>query len=115
MLSQWPAGDMILEVTAHPFLVPDQHPSLQVDVLANGQVIDRWPYRYPKDKETVDRSAQIPASVIAESPVLRIEFRIQEPAVPAILGVHPRDNRNLGLFVSQMSFLSAASVAGPKQ
>jgi hypothetical protein len=114
-LSQWPADDMLLEVMAHPFLVQDQHPSLQVEVVANDRVVDRWSYQYGQDKDTVYRSARIPASLLAQSPVLRIEFTIDQPAVPTVLGVHPRDNRNLGLFVSQVSFVPASSVGVQKQ
>ena len=52
----------------------------------------------------VVRSARIPASLVATSPILSIELRIDQPAVPKLLGVHPSDDRNLGLFVSRIVF-----------
>jgi hypothetical protein len=101
-LSDWPAEDMIFEVAAGPFVVQDRHPSLQVEVVANGTVVDRWLYQGGQD--LVVRSARIPASLIAISPIFSIEFRIDQPAVPKLLGVHPSDDRNLGLFVSRILF-----------
>jgi hypothetical protein len=107
-LVEWPADDMILQISAHPFLVKDRHPSLAVEVLANGVVVDRWSYRYPGDNGSVVRSARIPASLLAASPVLKIELQIDQPAVPAALGVS-MDDRQLGLFVSSVSFITGLS------
>ena len=100
---------MILQISADPFLVKDRHPSLAVEVLANGVVVDRWSYRYPGDSGRVVRSARIPASLLAASPVLKIELQIDQPAVPTAMGVST-DDRQLGLFVSSVSFLSDAVV-----
>jgi hypothetical protein len=107
-LVEWPADDMVLQISAHPFLVKRLHPSLAVEVLANGVVVDRWSYRYPEDNARVIRSARIPASLLAASPVLKIELQIDQPAVPAALGVS-RDDRQLGLFVSRVSFITGLS------
>jgi len=96
---------MILQISAHPFLVKRRHPSLAVEVLANGVVVDRWSYRYPEDNGRFIRSARIPASLLAASPVLKIELQIDQPAVPTALGVST-DDPQLGLFVSSVSFLS---------
>jgi hypothetical protein len=104
-LVEWPADGIILQIAAHPFLVKDRHLSLAVEVLANGVVLDRWSYRYPGDNGWVIRSARIPASLLAASPVLKIELQIDQPAVPQALGVST-DDRQLGLFVSSVSFLS---------
>jgi hypothetical protein len=103
----WPADDMILQISARPFLVRDRHPSLAVEVTANGAVVDRWSYRYPEDNAQVVRSARIPALLLAASPILQIELQIDEPAVPMAMGVHPTDDRQLGLFVSSVSFGAA--------
>jgi hypothetical protein len=99
---------MILQISADPFLVKDRHPSLAVEVLANGVVVDRWSYRYPGDSGRVIRSARIPASLLAASPVLKIELQIDQPAVPAALGVST-DDRQLGLLVSSVSFITGRS------
>ena len=107
--SDWSDGDMILEMTAHPFLVQDRHPSLHVDVVANGTVADRWSYEYNPELDIVVTSARIPASVVSSSPVLSIELQLDQPAVPKLLGVHPTDDRNLGLSVSRMSFRRATA------
>jgi hypothetical protein len=104
-LVEWPADDMILQIAAYPFLVKDRHPSLAVEVLANGVVVDRWSYRYPGDNARVIRSARIPASLLAASPVLKIELQIDQPVVPMAMGIST-DDRQLGLFVSSVSFLS---------
>ena len=96
---------MILQISAHPFLVKRLHPSLAVEVLANGVVVDRWSYRYPGDTGRVIRSARIPASLLAASPVLKIELQIDQPAAPSAMRIST-DNRQLGLFVSSVSFLS---------
>ena len=104
-LVEWPADGRILQIAAHPFLVKDRHPSLAVEVLANGVVVDRWSYRYPGDNGSVIRSARIPASLLAASPVLKIELQIDQPAVPSAMRIST-DDRQLGLFVSSVSFLS---------
>jgi hypothetical protein len=108
-LIQWPAADMILRVTARPFLVREQHPLLQVNVEVNGSVVDRWTYRYDQDNDFVTRSARVAKSLLADAPVLKVSFRIDHPASPKALGVHPTDDRSLGLFVSRVSFDAASS------
>jgi hypothetical protein len=100
----WPQEDMILEVKAHPFLVRDRHVSIVVKLMANGATVERWTYCYPKDNGWVVRSARVPASLLAGSPILRIELEIDKPAVPKALGTHPTDDRQLGLFVASIWF-----------
>jgi hypothetical protein len=107
-IARWPAGaDMILEVTARPFLVRERHPALQVDIVVNGSMVDRWSYDYAHDNGLVNRSARVPAKLLGE-PLLNVEFRIDRPASPKFLGVHPIDDRSLGLFVSRASFVPAS-------
>lgn len=110
-VSHWPAADMLVEVTARPFLVQERHPSLEVEVHVNGSVLDRWTYQYARDNGLVTRSARVPASLLAASSVLELEFRIRQPASPKALGAHSTDDRNLGLFVSRASFSAASSDA----
>jgi hypothetical protein len=43
-ISDWPREDMIFEVAANPFAVQERHPSLEVEVVVNGAVVDRWLY-----------------------------------------------------------------------
>src|SRR5262249_51998479 len=74
----------------------------------NGVVVDRWSYRYPGDDGWVIRSARIPASLLAASPLLKIELQIDQPAVPSAMRIST-DDRQLGLFVSSVSFLSERS------
>jgi hypothetical protein len=107
-LLEWPADDMMLHISAYPFLVKDRHPLLVVEVLANGVVVARWSYRYPEDNGQVIRSARIPASLLAASPVLKIELQIDQPAAPAAVGIST-DDRQLGLFVSSVSFITGRS------
>jgi hypothetical protein len=109
-ITEWPAADMIMQVIAQPFLVRDRHASLQVEIEVNGSVVDRWSYRYGQDdKDFVMRSARVPASLLAGASLLNVKFRINQPARPKMLGVHPTDDRSLGLFFSRVSFNAAAS------
>ena len=106
-LVDWPSDDMIVQISAHPFLVQHHHPSLAVKVAVNGVAVERWIYRYPEDDAWVVRSARVPASLLAGSPILQIELQIDEPAMPEVLRVHPSDDRQLGLLVSSVSFVAA--------
>jgi hypothetical protein len=108
-MTHWPAGDMILQVTARPFLVRERHSLLQVDVEVNGTVVDRWTYRYNQDNGFVTRSTRVPGSLLAGVSVLKVRFRIHQPANPKVLGVHPTDDRSLGLFFSRLTFNAASS------
>jgi hypothetical protein len=109
-IARWPAGvDMILEVAARPFLVREQHPTLQVDVVVNGSMVDRWSYAYDRDNGLVNRSARVPAELLAREPLLKVEFRIDRPASPKLLGVYPTDDRSLGLFITRASFVAASA------
>ncbi|MGP8124151.1 MAG: hypothetical protein ACLP8B_26985 [Xanthobacteraceae bacterium] len=101
-LGNW-QGNMKLAVTGRPFLVPARHPKLAIEVGANGTVVDRWSYDVEQDNRPVTRVAHIPAAVLAASPVLRIQFRIDQPASPAATRISS-DSRKLGLFVSGISF-----------
>jgi hypothetical protein len=108
-MTHWPAVDMILQVTARPFLVRERHSLLQVDVEVNGTVVDRWTYRYNHDNGFVTRSTRVPGSLLAGVSVLKVRFRIHQPANPKVLGVHPTDDRSLGLFFSRLTFNAASS------
>jgi hypothetical protein len=101
-LENW-QGDMTLEVTGRPFLVPKLHPALAIDVLVNGSPVAHWSYLVEQDNHPVTRTARIPATVIAASPVLRILFRIEKPQSPSATG-ESEDHRKLGLFVSHVLF-----------
>jgi hypothetical protein len=100
-LADW-HGDMVLRVSARPFLVPDRHPELKVDVLANGTTVGRWSYDVAQDNHPVTRTVRIPAALLAASPLLRIEFQIDRPAIPAVTADNSTDSRELGLFVSRI-------------
>jgi hypothetical protein len=108
-VSHWPAADMLVEVTARPFLVQERHPFIEVEVHVNGSMLERWSYHYARDNGFVTRSARVPASLLAASSVLELEFRISQPANPKMLGAHSTDDRDLGLFVSRASFSAAWS------
>jgi hypothetical protein len=108
-VTHWPAVDMILRVTARPFLVRELHTLLRVDVEINGTVVDRWTYRYDQDNGFVTRSTRVPGSLLAGLSVLKVKFRIDQPANPKMVGVHPTDDRSLGLFFSRVTFNAASS------
>jgi hypothetical protein len=110
--AHWRGADMLLEVTARPFLVRDKHSSLQVDIEVNGSLIDRWSYSYDQDNGFVVRTARVPVSLFAGAPLLKLGFRIREPASPKMLGIHATDNRDLGLFFTRASFNVVSSDGG---
>jgi len=71
----------VLEVEALPFLAPSQS-GLDVDILVNGQPIDRWTFTSP---ESDTRRARVPPSVRAARDGLDIEFRfprLESPHAP---------------------------------
>jgi hypothetical protein len=110
--AHWPRADMLLEVTARPFLVRDRHSSLQVEIEVNSSLVDRWSYRYDQDNGFVARTARVPVSLLAATPLLKLAFRIREPASPKMLGFHATDDRSLGLFFSRASFNVVSSDEG---
>src|SRR5262249_59248612 len=76
-MTHWPAVDMILRVTARPFLVRELHTLLRVDVEINGTVVDQWTYRYDQDNGFVTRSTRVPGALFAGVSVLKVKFRIE--------------------------------------
>ena len=105
-VESWPADDMIMQVIAQPLLVRNQRPSRAVEVIANGRAVAQWTYSYGEDNGMVVRSARIPRPILAASPILNIDLRINDPIVPTDMGIHPTDDRQLGLCVSTVSFLT---------
>ena len=103
----WPLDDMLLQIIAQPFMVREGHPSLSVQVIANGTAVEQWTYSDEEGGGPAVRSALIPKSLFAASPILNIELRIEKPAVPSAMGIYPTDDRALGLFVSTVSFLTS--------
>lgn len=97
-----PGRGLILDLQAQPFVWP-QHPRLHVDVVVNGQTVDQWVFRL--GSTVARRSARIPATLLANTRQLTIEFRIQNPAAPLYLGVGPSTSF-MGLSVRRITVLS---------
>lgn len=114
LVPEWPDDDMAVQLSLHPFLVAQKHPSITVSVLANNQPVDHWTLNEATDGGTVDRTVRIPRALLKTSKVFKLEFHIDAPAVPKKLGVHPSDDRHLGLFVKQITFLEASHAAATR-
>jgi hypothetical protein len=84
-LGQDPTGPpraLDLEVDAVALTAP-RHPTLDVDVAVNDQVIARWTY----DASVTRQHARIEAAVAARRPELVVEFRVRNPESPQSAGV----------------------------
>ena len=103
-ISGWPDQDMVIAVTARPYLVKGRHGQLDVALMANDVAVDHWIYREGQDRGLVIRSARIPASVLKKSPVLHLELDIDAPSSPAAFESNSGDTRPLGLMVARMRF-----------
>lgn len=114
-VADWPNSAMALEVAAQPFLVEHGHPSLEVEVLANGELIEKWKYDVAHDNKLVTRLAIIPVAIVAQASLLNLTFRIHDPMAPSDAGISTArrhglfegisaDPSRLGLFVSRISF-----------
>ena len=77
--------------------VSQRHSRLDVDVVINGEPIDRWHFEYGDTNELARRSL-VPHTAVAGSERLDIEFRLLNPEAPANVGDGP-DSRLLGLNV----------------
>ena len=77
------ARSLILEVDALPFLA--RHPQLDVDVVVNGQRVDRWIFR--PAAPVARQRARIPAELVGGRGGLDIELRFHNPASPLTPGV----------------------------
>ena len=83
-------------------MVSETVPDLPVRVTANGQLVGEWvlgPDRVPHL-----RSIQLPASVVAASRELTLEFEVATPRSPASLGWSATDSRPLGFRIARALF-----------
>lgn len=95
-LPDTPAGGLILSFSSHAF-ISTTHPSIEVEVIVNGQSLHSFDYRIPKDTADAIRSVEIPHDLLTKRQgQLQIEFQISTPASPASLGLSA-DKRSLGL------------------
>ena len=92
---------LLLTVNAGAFVEP-VHPVLDVDVVANGQTIDRWTFDLTP---APPRTARIPAALAFARRELDIEFRVRNPEAPLYLGSGPSSSF-LGLLVRELAVRS---------
>lgn len=100
-LPQVPQKDLVLSGLVMAY-VNDRNPSQEVEVLANGNRIDRWIFR---SGELRKKKLRIPASLLQSfsiKPLLRLTFRIDKPVSPAELGLSD-DMRPLGLGIQELT------------
>jgi len=98
-----------LQLTAQArALVDDRHPRLDVFVLANGNGVGRWTFTSwsgaAGTSET--RRVEIPASVVARSPALRLQFVVADPRSPRSLGLWP-EARAFGIHLERLQIARA--------
>ena len=104
-LQPQPSTPVLLEAKVRAF-VTERHPVLDVFVVANGQSVGRWTFtswgqpRQPWEASEL-RHLEIPAAVIARSPVLFVQFAMLDPRSPESLGVSP-DGRLLGMHLREL-------------
>jgi len=84
--------------------VGERHPTLAVTVVANNRPVGRWELL---GREPEERVVQVPADVVAQSPVLHLRFVIDTPVSPASLGISA-DDRMLGIGMEAMRISRAA-------
>lgn len=102
-LSRPPEGalSIVLMEGSRPF-VSKLHTHLDVDVVINDQIVDRWSFEYGSTTG-LQRRTLVPRTVVAGRERLDFEFRILNPEAPASVGEGP-DGRLLGLNVRGLSF-----------
>lgn len=103
-ISGWSDQDMVIAVTARPYLVKGRHGQLNVDLVANEVAVGRWTFREGDKRGMVTPSVRIPTSVLRKSSVLHPELNIDAPSSPAKLELNSGDTRQLGLMVARMRF-----------
>jgi hypothetical protein len=79
-------------------LRPFAHPSLVVDVFVNGSPVDHWEYQ----RDALFEHRIVIDNILLEEGLVRVEFRINNPSVPARVGVSS-DTRSLGIHVQHCS------------
>lgn len=89
---------LVLTVSAGAFVAP-RHPTLDVDVVVNGQAVDHWIFTTTPDPI---RKARIPAALASARPGLDIEFRVRNPEAPLFMGEGDATSF-LGLFVRALT------------
>jgi hypothetical protein len=77
------ARSLTLEMEALPFL--ERHPQLDVDLVINGQTVDRWIFR--SGAPVARQRARIPAALVGGRDGLDIELRFRNPGSPLTPGV----------------------------
>jgi hypothetical protein len=90
-----PGGEADLELHARvtPFVIPERS-TLDVEVLANGNLVDRWKFSL-NDGAGTTRTCVIPARIARQQSPMELTFRISDPISPAEFG--RVDTRKLGV------------------
>jgi hypothetical protein len=81
--ARYRSSGVVLEVSAEPFVI-QQHPTLDVDVVVNGQRVAQW--RYPAASEPLRRNIPISGGILDGYAGLDVEFRIRNPESPLYVG-----------------------------
>jgi len=89
-----PSEAVVWRAALRAFVWP-QHPTLEVEVLANDVPVGRWHFDHRHDRAVVERFVVIPPELARRGP-LTLRFRIPGCASPRELGLS-RDERQLGI------------------
>jgi hypothetical protein len=94
-----PTDPLVATVTISDAAVGDGFPHLDVDVLFNGQPVDRW--RLGPSRTTDERRVVVTAESLIRQRPLHISFVVQRPRSPEELG-WSEDQRPLGFRLTQL-------------
>jgi hypothetical protein len=86
--------DIRLTAIAMGFVAAVQHPEVNVEILVNDQVLDRWRFQFGEPLHP--RQVTIPYRLIQQNPDTKVIFKIDHPMSPQALG-QSVDVRMLGL------------------
>ena len=95
------AGDLLLLIEGQAFVSP-KHPSLAIEVLANGSKLGVW--QLVAGVEAGELVAKVPRALVPDDGNLRITFIIKDSVSPKELGISD-DSRRLGFGLRKLSLV----------
>ncbi|HUI19182.1 MAG TPA: hypothetical protein VL244_16055 [Alphaproteobacteria bacterium] len=100
-----PVGDLVLDASVGALLAGSRH-FARAKVAVNGVDVAEWQFR-PEDTPG-RRQAVVPRELVADTGMMVVEFKVDEPLSPAELGVS-LDVRHLGLSMQSLSVRPAGA------
>lgn len=103
-LPERPVGDLELTATAVGIVDPDRLPVRDVQVFVNRRPVALWRF---DSSAAVRKTARIPAALVANDGIVRVELHLPEHRSLQALGISP-DGRRLGLLLLEWRLDPAA-------